>query len=52
VLTTAPEDCAVAILKGVPRGKKRVVTGNQSAPLCWLSRLMPNRYQSVVKMIA
>ena len=52
LLITPPEDCAAAILKGVRRGKKRVVTGNQSAPLFWLSRLMPNRYHSVVKMIA
>ena len=52
LLTTPPEDCAAAILNGVRRGKKRVVTGNQSAPLFWLSRLMPNRYHSVVKMIA
>ena len=52
LLITPPEDCAAAILKGVRRGKKRVVTGNQSTPLFWLSRLMPNRYHSVVKMIA
>jgi NAD(P)-dependent dehydrogenase (short-subunit alcohol dehydrogenase family) len=52
LLTTPPEDCAAAILKGVRLGKKRVVTGNQSAPLFWLSRLMPNSYHSVVKLIA
>ncbi|MDM0019034.1 SDR family NAD(P)-dependent oxidoreductase [Variovorax saccharolyticus] len=52
LLTTAPEDCAAAILKGVRLGKKRVVTGNQAAPLFWLSRLMPNSYHSVVKLIA
>lgn len=52
LLTTPPEDCAAAILNGVRRGKKRVVTGNQSAPLFWLSRLMPNSYHSVVKLIA
>ncbi len=52
LLTTPPEDCATAILNGVRRGKKRVVTGNQSAPLFWLSRLMPNSYHSVVKLIA
>jgi NAD(P)-dependent dehydrogenase (short-subunit alcohol dehydrogenase family) len=52
LLTTPPEACATAILNGVRRGKKRVVTGNQSAPLFWLSRLMPNSYHSVVKLIA
>jgi NAD(P)-dependent dehydrogenase (short-subunit alcohol dehydrogenase family) len=52
LLTTPPEDCAAAILKGVRTGKKRVVTGNQSAPLFWLSRLLPNSYHSVVKLIA
>ncbi|MDM0110552.1 SDR family oxidoreductase [Variovorax sp. J22R133] len=52
LLTTPPEKCAANILKGVQRGKKRVVTGNQSAPLFWLSRLMPNNYHSVVKLIA
>ncbi|RZL89663.1 MAG: SDR family NAD(P)-dependent oxidoreductase [Variovorax sp.] len=52
LLTTPPEQCATAILNGVRRGKKRVVTGNRSAPLFWLSRLMPNSYHSVVKLIA
>jgi NAD(P)-dependent dehydrogenase (short-subunit alcohol dehydrogenase family) len=52
LLTTPPEHCATAILNGVRRRKKRVVTGNQSAPLFWLSRLLPNSYHSVVKLIA
>lgn len=52
LLTTPPEDCAAAILKGVRQGKKRVVTGNQSTTLFWLSRLMPNSYHSLVKLIA
>lgn len=52
IMTTPPEDCAAAILNGVRRGKKRVVTGNQSGRVFWLSRLMPNSYHSVVKLIA
>lgn len=52
LLTTPPEDCAAAILKGVRLGKKRVVTGNQSTTLFWLSRLLPNSYHNVVKLIA
>lgn len=52
LMTTPPEDCAAAILKGVRQGRKRVVTGNQSTTLFWLSRLMPNSYHSLVKLIA
>lgn len=52
IMITPPEVCAADILNGVRRGKKRVLTGNQSMPLFWLSRLMPNSYHSVVKLIA
>ena len=52
LLTTPPEACAAAILKGVQSGRKRVVTGNQSSSLFWLSRLLPNNYHSLVKLIA
>lgn len=52
LLITPPADCAAAILKGVRRGKRRVVTGNKSASLYWLSRLMPSTYPRIVKMLA
>ena len=52
LLITPPEDCAAAIVKGVRQGRKRVVTGNQASTLFWLSRLLPNSYHSLVKLIA
>ncbi len=52
LLTTPPEMCAADILNGVRRGKRRVITGHRSMSLFWLSRLMPNSYHSIVKLIA
>jgi NAD(P)-dependent dehydrogenase (short-subunit alcohol dehydrogenase family) len=52
LLLTPPEDCAADIISGVERGKKRIVTGHKSSSLYWLSRLLPNAYPVVLKMIA
>ena len=52
LLVTPPERCAADILNGVRRGKKCVITGNQSRSLFWLSRLMPKSHHSIVKLIA
>ncbi len=52
MLLTPPEDCAADIISGVERGKKRIITGNKSSSLYWLSRLLPNSYPTILKMIA
>jgi NAD(P)-dependent dehydrogenase (short-subunit alcohol dehydrogenase family) len=52
LMVTPPERCAADILDGVRSGKKRVITGNQSSTLFWLSRLLPDSYHSIVKLIA
>ena len=50
LLTTPPEDCAAAIIRGVERGKNRIVTGNTSKTQWWLSRLLPNSYPRILKL--
>jgi short-subunit dehydrogenase len=52
LLKTPPEQCAADIIAGVERGKRRIITGHKSTSLYWLTRLMPNRYPAVLKMIA
>lgn len=51
MLTTPPEACAADILKAVRKGKRRVVTGNKSSSLWWLSRMMPNSYPGIVRRL-
>jgi len=48
MLVTPPEDCAAAILSGVERGKRRVVTGSWSTRFFWMSRFLPNSYPALI----
>lgn len=52
LLKTSPEDCATDILDGIRRGRKRVITGNKSSTMFWMSRLFPNSYPRLLKMLA
>jgi short-subunit dehydrogenase len=52
LLLTSPDECAADIIAGIERGRKRIVTGNRSTTLFWLSRLLPNSYPAVLKRIA
>jgi NAD(P)-dependent dehydrogenase (short-subunit alcohol dehydrogenase family) len=52
LLQTSPEQCAADILDGVRRGRRRVITGHKSTTLFWLSRLLPNSYPRVLKLLA
>ena len=52
LLLTPPEDCAAAIISGIERGKKRVVTGHRSSTMYWLSRFLPNTYPAVLRKVA
>lgn len=48
-LTTPPEGCAAAIIAGMERGKRRIVTGNRAASMFWLSRIVPSAYPVLLK---
>ena len=52
LLVTPPAVVAADILKGIVRGKRRILTGKLSSTLFWLSRLLPDRYPKVVQMLA
>jgi len=48
LLLTPPDECAADIIRGIERGKRRIITGHRSTTLWWLSRLLPNRYPAIV----
>jgi hypothetical protein len=52
MLVTLPEQCAAEILDGIRRGRRRILTGKYSRSLYYLSRLLPNSYDAVLRKIA
>ncbi len=52
LLTTPPEVCAADIIAGIERGDRRVLTGNKSRALSWLSRILPDHYPALLKRFA
>jgi short-subunit dehydrogenase len=52
MLLTPPADCAADIIRGLERGRKRIITGSKSSTLFWLSRLLPNAYPAILRSIA
>lgn len=52
LLLTAPDECAADIIRGIERGKRRVITGHKSTTLWWLSRLLPDRYPAILKTLS
>jgi NAD(P)-dependent dehydrogenase (short-subunit alcohol dehydrogenase family) len=52
LLQTTADECATEIIAGLERGRKRIITGNRSTTLFWLSRLMPNAYPAILKLVA
>ena len=50
-LTGPPDDCAMEILRGVEKGKKRVLTGPGSKFLFFLSRWFPNSYGTIMERL-
>jgi NAD(P)-dependent dehydrogenase (short-subunit alcohol dehydrogenase family) len=52
LLKTSADACAGEIIAGLERGSKRIVTGHRSRTLYWLSRLLPNAYPAILKLIA
>lgn len=51
LLLTPPDECAADIIAGLERGDNRILTGHKSTTLYWLSRLLPNSYPSVLKIM-
>ena len=51
LLTTPPAVCAADILNGMERGKRRILTGNMINIIFWMSRLLPNSYPKVLKLL-
>ena len=49
LMSSSPESCAAAILTGVRRGKRRIVTGRHARLLFWLPRLFPSAYTRLLQ---
>jgi NAD(P)-dependent dehydrogenase (short-subunit alcohol dehydrogenase family) len=52
LMLTTPAQCAAEILRGIRRGKRRIVTGQYANLLFWLPRLFPDRYPRFLKSLA
>jgi NAD(P)-dependent dehydrogenase (short-subunit alcohol dehydrogenase family) len=52
LMVTTPADCASAILEGIRRGKRRIVTGQHAKLLYWLPRLLPASYPRFLRRFA
>ena len=52
LLITPPEECAADILAGLQCGKRRILTGNKSSTIFWMSRLLPNVYPALLRLMA
>ncbi|PXX54691.1 hypothetical protein SAMN05660489_05728 [Pseudomonas sp. LAMO17WK12:I10] len=52
VLLTPADECAADIIKGLRKGSKRIMTGNKSRTVFWVSRLFPNSYPKLLKLMA
>ncbi len=52
ILRTSPEECAAEIMHGLRKGQKRILTGNKSTSIFWLTRLFPNAYPTLLKYMA
>lgn len=51
MLLTPAADCAADIIKGLSKGSKRIITGNKSTTMFWMSRLFPNSYPALLKLL-
>jgi NAD(P)-dependent dehydrogenase (short-subunit alcohol dehydrogenase family) len=52
MLLTPADECAADIIKGLRKGSKRIMTGNKSKTVYWVSRLFPNSYPKLLKLMA
>jgi short-subunit dehydrogenase len=51
IMKTTPEELVRQTLVGVERGDKRIVPGHLASRIFWLSRLLPNSYDRLVRMM-
>lgn len=52
LLKTPPEDCAADIIRGLRKGKNRIITGKKSSTMFWMARLLPNSYPGLLRRLA
>lgn len=52
MLLTSPDHCARDIIAGLKRRDKRILTGNKSSTMSWMSRLIPDHYHAVLNLLA
>ncbi|WP_207887314.1 SDR family oxidoreductase [Pseudomonas sp. 30_B] len=52
MLVTPPETCAADIIRGLRKGRKRILTGHLSRTIYWLVRLLPNSYPALVRRLS
>ncbi len=50
-LVTPPQRCAADILRGIQKGKRRVITGYRSSAIDWLARLLPESYPRLLAKV-
>jgi NAD(P)-dependent dehydrogenase (short-subunit alcohol dehydrogenase family) len=51
MLVTPPEQCAADIIRGIRKGKKRILTGYLSRTIFWMTRLLPNSYPAILRRL-
>jgi NAD(P)-dependent dehydrogenase (short-subunit alcohol dehydrogenase family) len=51
MLITPPAECARDIIAGLRSGKRRILTGNKSTTLFWMSRIFPSFYPTLLKRL-
>lgn len=51
LLVTPPEDCAADIIRGLRKGKRRILTGKNSTLMFWLARYLPNAYPRLLSKL-
>lgn len=44
MLVTPPADCAADIIRGLRKGKRRILAGKHSTTMFWMARFLPNAY--------
>ncbi len=52
MLVTPAEICAAEIIRGLRKGRKRILTGNMSRTIYWLVRLLPDSYPAILRRLA
>ena len=50
-LVTPPEDCAADIIRGLRKGKRRILTGKNSTLMFWMARCLPNAYPQLLSKL-